>query len=111
MKKYFSNFTLTAQKVLLFASLLTLVTPTFAQTAPAQKEEEIIWPHRLTAGFGGGANLNLTSGNYVLDNNSYSSGSGIGPVFYALLEIPIADHWKIAPRLAYNNFSASFTDG
>ncbi|MFI5263583.1 MAG: OmpA family protein [Candidatus Kapaibacterium sp.] len=96
-----------------FLSILALNSQVFGQAAitPVPKQEEVAWPHRLTFGIGGGINDNFANGNYSLDNNTYASGSGLGPAFFTLLEIPIADHWMIAPHLSYNDFSASFTDG
>ncbi len=113
MNKLFYNLVYFAKTSLFIVATIMTAVPVFAQIAavPSPQKDELSYPHRLTLGFGGGANANLASGNYTIDNNIYSSGSGIGPAFFALLEIPIADRWMIAPRITYNDFSAAFTDG
>ncbi|MDP4220130.1 MAG: OmpA family protein [Bacteroidota bacterium] len=86
-----------------------------AQAQPATgdetQQEEVSWPHHLTLGLGGGVNLNFPKGTYVLDNYSYSSGFGVAPTFFGLLEIPLGGKWMLVPRIHYSNISGAFTDG
>lgn len=81
----------------------------------AAEDREISWPHHLTLGLGAGLNLNFAHGAYVpdaiLDNNTYTSGFGAAPTFFALLEIPLAEKWMLVPRIHYSNISGAFTDG
>ncbi len=71
------------------------------------------WPRNLTFGLGAGINLNFASGDYQIpgDSNTFSSGFGVGPTFHLLFEIPFAENWMVSPRIAFNERSASFTDG
>ncbi|HYM21037.1 MAG TPA: OmpA family protein [Candidatus Kapabacteria bacterium] len=81
-------------------------------TAPADNtKSDITYPHRLTFGLGAGINMNFAKGTYTDQANSYSSGFGAAPTFFALLEIPLADKWMLVPRVHYSDYSGSFTDG
>ncbi|MEI8133450.1 MAG: OmpA family protein [bacterium] len=80
-------------------------------SAQPTAESEVSWPHRLTLGLGAGLNMNFASGDYLIDSNTYSSGFGAAPAFYALLEIPLSEQWMLVPRIHYNDFSGSFSDG
>jgi outer membrane protein OmpA-like peptidoglycan-associated protein len=80
-------------------------------TAPASEAKDATWPRNFTFGLGAGINMNFAAGNYLIDSNTYSSGFGVAPVFHLLLEIPLAEHWMLAPRVGYSDRSAAFTDG
>ena len=75
--------------IILLLSFFTLSQIVHAQpaTGDAMQKAEVTWPHRLTLGLGAGLNLNFGSGDYTVDNNTYSKGFGAAPTFFALLEI------------------------
>jgi outer membrane protein OmpA-like peptidoglycan-associated protein len=83
-------------------------------TGEAATTQEVSWPHHLTLGLGAGLNLNFASGTYNVPapvSNSYTSGFGAAPTFFALLEIPLSESWMLVPRIHYSDYSGSFTDG
>jgi len=94
-----------------FAILLSLFLNSNVLFAQSTAEEEMSWPHKLTAGVGGGASFNTARGGYTIDDNIYNKGNGIGPEFHALLEIPIGDHFMFAPRVNYTDLGLAYTDG
>lgn len=92
--------------------LLSIAASAFAQSGPdAEPAKTITYPHRLTFGLGAGINMNFASGTYTDSANSYSSGFGAAPTFFAMLEIPLAEKWMLVPRLHYSDYSGSFSDG
>jgi outer membrane protein OmpA-like peptidoglycan-associated protein len=103
------------QLLLSFAFLFSFATSSIAQTGAdaMEKKEEITYPHRLTLGLGAGINMNFASGVYTDKDslNSYTSGFGAAPTFFAMLEIPLAEKWMLVPRIHYNDYSGSFSDG
>lgn len=99
------NFRLLTGSALAVLFSLFLTTSLFAQT------EEMSWPHKLTAGVGGGASFNWARGGFNIDDNVYNKGNGLGPEFHALLEIPIGDHFMFAPRVTYADLGLAYTDG
>jgi len=105
-----NNFRLLAgSAAALLLSLFVNSNVLFAQTSTP--EEEMSWPHKLTAGIGGGASFNMARGGYTIDDNIYNKGNGIGPEFHALLEIPVGDHFMFAPRVNYTDLGLAYTDG
>ncbi len=108
MKKILRAFSV----VLVIILALAAFSPTAdAQTGAMESSPEITYPHRLTIGLGAGINMNFASGTYIDSLNSYNSGFGAAPTFFALLEIPLAEKWMLVPRIHYNDFSGSFSDG
>lgn len=108
------NMTVAASATALLAMLL-LAPRTFAQTgATTATAEKPTWPTTLTLGFGGAANGNLQASGTYATNDPLDSFKTLGysqshfftsPEFHILAEIPIAENWMFAPRIAYNDYS------
>lgn len=82
-------------------------------SAQIMRDEEVSRPQEVTFGVGGGLNLNMAGGDFnpmQTGAGSYGVGDYHAPSFHAELEVPVTSNLRIAPRIAYNDFSSVIDD-